>query len=45
MTTVVDPSKNYSDISAAAGLQMYRRMLMIRLFEEQAVISTTKLVE
>jgi acetoin:2,6-dichlorophenolindophenol oxidoreductase subunit alpha len=35
MTTAVDPTKHGSDMAAATGLRMYRRMLMIRLFEEQ----------
>jgi acetoin:2,6-dichlorophenolindophenol oxidoreductase subunit alpha len=35
MTTVVDPSKTHSETEARQWLQMYRRMVMIRLFEEQ----------
>src|SRR5437879_7100080 len=35
MTTAIDRSKTYSEIEAEQGLRMYRRMLMIRVFEEQ----------
>src|SRR5215471_5572880 len=35
MTTAVDRSKTQSEIEAQQWLHMYRRMLMIRLFEEQ----------
>src|SRR5216117_4093810 len=35
MTTAIDRSKTHSDIEAEQGLRMYRRMLMIRVFEEQ----------
>jgi acetoin:2,6-dichlorophenolindophenol oxidoreductase subunit alpha len=35
MTTAIDPSKHDSDVDASLGVRMYRRMLMIRLFEEQ----------
>jgi TPP-dependent pyruvate/acetoin dehydrogenase alpha subunit len=35
MTTAVDPSKHVSRTGAELHLHMYRRMLMIRLFEEQ----------
>jgi acetoin:2,6-dichlorophenolindophenol oxidoreductase subunit alpha len=34
MTTAVDPSKTQSGVEAQQGLHMYRRMVMIRLFEE-----------
>jgi pyruvate dehydrogenase E1 component alpha subunit len=34
MTTAVDPTKTQSEIEAQQWLQMYRRMSMIRLFEE-----------
>src|SRR5262245_21742274 len=34
MTTAVDPSKTQSGVEAEQGLHMYRRMVMIRLFEE-----------
>src|SRR5437773_10562001 len=35
MTTAIDRSKTYSEIEAEQWLRMYRRMLMIRVFEEQ----------
>src|SRR6185369_15753744 len=35
MTTVVDPSKTQSKTGVDQSLRMYRRMLMIRLFEEK----------
>src|SRR5262249_60554955 len=35
MTTAVDRSKTQSEIEAQQWLHMYRRMVMIRLFEEQ----------
>src|SRR5271169_5346836 len=35
MTTAVNPSKHESRTGAELHLHMYRRMLMIRLFEEQ----------
>src|SRR5262249_5808534 len=35
MTTAVDPSKTGSKSEAQQWLRMYRRMLMIRLFEEK----------
>src|SRR5665213_3540151 len=35
MTTAVDPSKPNSRTGPALYLHMYRRMMMIRLFEEQ----------
>src|SRR5215470_4092682 len=35
MTTAVDRSKTQSEIEAKQWLHMYRRMVMIRLFEEQ----------
>lgn len=35
MTTAIDRSQHDSDIEASTGLRMHRRMLMIRLFEEQ----------
>src|SRR5947199_532716 len=36
MTTAVDRLKTQSEIEAQQSLHMYRRMVMIRLFEEQA---------
>jgi pyruvate dehydrogenase E1 component alpha subunit len=36
MTTAVDPSKPFSNIDSDHLMRMYRRMIMIRLFEEQA---------
>src|SRR5215471_15227270 len=36
MTTAVDRSKPLSDMAHEQQIQMYRRMVMIRLFEEQA---------
>jgi len=36
MTTAVDRSKPFSNIDTEQLLRMYRRMVMIRLFEEQA---------
>ena len=35
MTTAIDRSKTYSEMEVEQWLRMYRRMLMIRLFEEQ----------
>src|SRR3989442_8561340 len=35
MTTAIDRSKTHSEIEAEQWLRMYRRMLMIRVFEEQ----------
>ena len=35
MTTAVDRTKTQSEIEAQQWLHMYRRMVMIRLFEEQ----------
>src|SRR6266699_5434579 len=35
MTTAIDRSKTDSEIEAEQWLRMYRRMLMIRVFEEQ----------
>ena len=35
MTTAVDKSKTHSERDVDQWLRMYRRMLMIRLFEEQ----------
>ena len=35
MTTVVDTSKTHSELDVERWLRMYRRMVMIRLFEEQ----------
>jgi TPP-dependent pyruvate/acetoin dehydrogenase alpha subunit len=36
MTTAVDKSKTHSDLDIERWLRMYRKMVMIRLFEEQA---------
>ena len=36
MTTAVDPSKPFSNIDSDHLMRMYRRMITIRLFEEQA---------
>src|SRR2546421_1743439 len=36
MTTAVDKSKTHSTLDVEQWLRMYRRMMMIRLFEEQA---------
>jgi len=36
MTTAIDPSKIQSETEAQQWLRMYRRMIMIRLFEENA---------
>ena len=35
MTTAIDKTKTHSELDADRALRMYRRMLMIRLFEEQ----------
>src|SRR5881409_1757792 len=35
MTTAIDRLQSHSDVDAEQWLRMYRRMLMIRLFEEQ----------
>src|SRR2546428_3653967 len=35
MTTAIDKSKTHSTLDVEQWLRMYRRMLMIRLFEEQ----------
>src|SRR5205809_2755963 len=35
MTTAIDKSKTHSEIDIEQWMRMYRRMLMIRLFEEQ----------
>ena len=35
MTTALDQSNTLSGVEAGQWLQMYRRMVMIRLFEEQ----------
>src|SRR5881409_2636200 len=36
MTTAIDRLQSHSDVDAEQWLRMYRRMVMIRLFEEQA---------
>jgi acetoin:2,6-dichlorophenolindophenol oxidoreductase subunit alpha len=36
MTTAIDPSKTQSETEAQQWLRMYRQMIMIRLFEENA---------
>ena len=36
MTTAIDPAKPFSNIDSGRLMRMYRRMVMIRLFEEQA---------